>query len=111
MLSIGPHTSSDRDLRQRGLVPADKLANCHAVVIGVGAIGRQVAWQLAALGTPRLTLFDHDTVGSENLAPQGYWEEDLGQPKVQQTGALCRRIRPQIELSLCAERFKRSSVK
>jgi tRNA A37 threonylcarbamoyladenosine dehydratase len=52
----------DRDLRQRDIVPAEELAACHAVVIGVGAIGRQVALQLAAVGAPELTLFDDDTV-------------------------------------------------
>jgi sulfur carrier protein ThiS adenylyltransferase len=41
-------------------------------VIGVGAIGRQVALQLAALGVPDLSLYDPDTVAVENLAPQGY---------------------------------------
>ena len=39
---------SDRDLRQRELVPPDKLASCHVLVIGVGAVGRQAALQLAA---------------------------------------------------------------
>ena len=41
---------TDRDLRQRDIVPPDKLAACHALVIGVGAVGRQVALQLAAMG-------------------------------------------------------------
>src|SRR5712691_13074770 len=64
---------SDRDIRQRSIVPPERLAACHAIIIGVGAIGRQVALQLAALGMPRLTLFDEDNVRVENLAPQGYW--------------------------------------
>src|SRR5689334_22283249 len=68
---------SDRDLRQRGLVPSNRLAQCDAIVIGVGAIGRQVALQLAALGISRMTRFDDDRVQPENLAAQGYWPEDL----------------------------------
>jgi molybdopterin-synthase adenylyltransferase len=52
----------DRDVRQRDLVSPERLAACHAVVIGVGAIGRQVALQLAALGMPLLLLYDHDAV-------------------------------------------------
>src|SRR5262245_38286395 len=111
MNSVGPPINSDRDLRQRDIVPAEKLKTCHAVVIGVGAIGRQVAWQLAALGIARLTLFDDDRVGSENLAPQGYWEEDVGEPKVERTGTLCCKLFPRIDLTLCAERFKRSTAK
>ena len=29
---------SDRDIRQREIVPPEKLAACHVVVIGVGAV-------------------------------------------------------------------------
>ena len=36
----------DRDLRQRDIVPPEALAQCKATVVGVGAIGRQVALQL-----------------------------------------------------------------
>lgn len=101
---------SERDLRQRGLVPPEALASCHAGVIGAGAIGRQVALQLAALGMPRLTLFDDDTVQVENLAAQGYWPEDLDKAKVSVTAALCRRIHPALRLTAIAERFKRSTA-
>jgi sulfur carrier protein ThiS adenylyltransferase len=101
----------DRDIRQRELVPPDKLANIHAIVIGVGAIGRQVALQLAATGMPAMTLVDHDTVAVENLAPQGYWPQDLGLAKVQATSRLCRGIHPEIALRCDAERFRRSSAR
>jgi hypothetical protein len=101
----------DRDIRQRDLVPPERLAMCHAVVVGVGAIGRQVALQLAAVGVPRLTLFDDDVVGAENLAPQGYWAEDVGTAKVIATEALCRRLHPQIQIQALAERFKRSTAR
>ena len=81
--SPGELALENRDLRQRSVVPPERLAACHALVVGVGAVGRQVALQLAAVGVPRLTLFDDDRVAVENLAPQGYWVEDLGLPKVQ----------------------------
>src|SRR6478672_4660308 len=82
----------DRDIRQRELVPPQKLAACQALVIGVGAIGRQAAIQLAAIGIPRLILIDHDEVGVENLATQAYFQEDLGRPKVQATAQVCRQL-------------------
>jgi sulfur carrier protein ThiS adenylyltransferase len=97
-------------VRQRGLVPPAALAACHALVIGVGAIGRHVALQLAAVGVPRLTLFDDDTVGPENLAAQGYWQEDLDRLKVEATAALCRRIHPQADVTPHAQRFRRSTA-
>ena len=103
--------SQDRDLRQREIVPPERLAECHALVIGVGAIGRQVALQLAAVGVPVMTLFDDDTVQVENLAPQGFWHEDLREPKVKVTAALCRRINPEILVTSMAERFKRTTAR
>jgi sulfur carrier protein ThiS adenylyltransferase len=54
--------SSSRFARQSQLVPQDKLALLDVTVVGVGAIGRQVALQLASLGVPRLRLVDFDTV-------------------------------------------------
>ena len=53
---------TNRDIRQRDLVPPEKLNQCHALVIGVGAIGRQVALQLAAIGISSMELIDHDGV-------------------------------------------------
>ena len=59
----------------------------------VGAIGRQVALQVAAMGVPWLQLIDFDLVEPSNLASQGYLEEDLTKPKVEATGELLRRLR------------------
>ena len=53
-----------RDARQRDLVPPDRLARCHAVVVGVGSVGRQAALQLAATGVPTLSLYDPDAVST-----------------------------------------------
>ena len=103
-----PPDLTDRDVRQRDLVPPEALARSHAVVIGVGAVGRQVAAQLAAVGIGRMTLIDHDTVNVENLAPQAYWPTDLGRPKVAATAELCRRIHQECRIDVLAERFRRS---
>jgi sulfur carrier protein ThiS adenylyltransferase len=46
--------TNERYSRQKDIVPADRIANCKATVIGVGAIGRQVASQLTAIGIPWL---------------------------------------------------------
>jgi sulfur carrier protein ThiS adenylyltransferase len=99
---------ADRDLRQRELVPPAKLAACKVTVIGVGAIGRQVALQLAAMGAPWLQLVDHDQVEAVNLAPQGYFPSDLGIPKVQATAALIHQINPEAQVHPRQERFRRS---
>jgi sulfur carrier protein ThiS adenylyltransferase len=99
---------SDRYSRQQDIVPPDRLALCKATVIGVGAIGRQVALQLAAMGIPWLQLVDFDVVEASNLASQGYLQDDLGRPKVQATGDLCHQTNHGLEVHEVAERFRRS---
>ena len=70
-LSCHDGRPTGRDARQRELIPPEALAKCHAVVVGVGSVGRQVALQLAAMGVPAMTLLDPDTVSQENLGCQG----------------------------------------
>ena len=98
----------ERYSRQRDIVPPDRLAACKATVIGVGAIGRQVALQLAAMGIPWLQLIDFDQVEESNLASQGYMEDDLGRPKVQATADLCQQVNHHLEVHEINERFRRS---
>ena len=98
----------DRDLRQREIVPPERLTACRATVIGVGAIGRQVAVQLAAIGVPALELIDPDTVEAVNLACQGYLEQDLQRLKVEATAEFCRRLNGGIEVVAVPGRFQRS---
>jgi sulfur carrier protein ThiS adenylyltransferase len=94
--------------RQKDVVTPERIAPCKATVIGVGAIGRQVALQLAAMGVSWLQLVDHDHVETSNLASQGYLEEDLDKLKVEATAALCKRINASTEIISVAERFRRS---
>ena len=101
-----PH--EDRDLRQRDLVPPQGLARTRVTIIGVGAIGRQVALQLAAMGAPQLQLIDPQSVEPVNLAAQGYMHEDLDQPKVEATARMCSRLQPDIAIELVIGRFRRS---
>ena len=100
--------TSERYSRQRDLVPPERLATCKATVIGVGAIGRQVALQLTAMGMPWLQLIDFDTVEESNIASQGFLEDDLGRPKVKATAGLCKQINHQLEVREIGERFRRS---
>jgi sulfur carrier protein ThiS adenylyltransferase len=99
---------NERYSRQKDIVPPERIAACKATVIGVGAIGRQIALQLTAMGIPRLQLVDFDLVETSNLASQGYLEEDLGKLKVEATAAQCKRINSGIEIISVPERFRRS---
>ena len=100
--------TKERYSRQQDIVPPDRLAACKATVIGVGAIGRQVALQLTAMGIPWLQLIDFDTVEISNLASQGYLQDDLGKPKVEATAILCRQINSDLEIHEVNDRFRRS---
>ena len=96
----------DRFARQQDLVPAERLAQLLVTVIGVGAIGRQVALQLAAIGARRLQLVDFDRVDHTNVTTQGYWAEDIGQPKVAATGQAIARLDPTIDVELVDDRYR-----
>ena len=98
----------ERYSRQRDIVPAERIAQCKATVIGIGAIGRQVALQLSAIGVPWLQLIDHDRVEWSNLASQGYLEADMGKLKVNATLDLCWRINANSQIHAVPERFRRS---
>jgi molybdopterin-synthase adenylyltransferase len=92
--------------RQEGLVPRAPLEQLGVTVIGVGAIGRQVALQLAALGVVKLQLVDFDQVEPTNVTTQGYLQSDLGLAKVAATGAAVHHIDPLIELELIEDRYR-----
>lgn len=99
---------NERYSRQRDIVPPERIADCKATVIGVGAIGRQVALQLSAMGIPWLQLIDHDKVEWSNLASQGYLEGDMGKLKVNATLEQCWRINAATQIHAVPERFRRS---
>jgi sulfur carrier protein ThiS adenylyltransferase len=98
----------ERYMRQKDIVPTDRLAACRATVVGIGAIGRQVALQLSAMGIPWLQLVDHDSVDASNLASQGYLEADLGTPKVEATARLCKQINTDAQIHWARQPFRRS---
>jgi molybdopterin-synthase adenylyltransferase len=97
---------SSRFSRQAELVPRDKLAQLEVTVVGVGAIGRQLALQLASLGVRRLRLVDFDIVETTNITTQGYLQADLGFAKVAATAQALRQIDSSIDLELVEDRFR-----
>jgi molybdopterin-synthase adenylyltransferase len=99
-------TFSDRFSRQQDLVPARRLAEQNITVIGVGAIGRQVALQLAAIGARRLQLVDFDRVDDTNITTQGYLLEDVGQPKVHALKRAIARLDPLVEVTAIDDRYR-----
>ena len=106
---MNTQTDNERFIRQKDIVPPEKLARCKVTVVGVGAIGRQVALQLAAMGVSCLQRVDFDRVEIHNLASQGYLEGDLTYLKVMATADQCTRINSRIDIVRIPERFKRNT--
>src|SRR4051812_21952350 len=101
-----PEISNDRFTRQQDLVPRERLSELLVTVIGVGAIGRQVALQLAAIGVRRMQLVDFDRVDDTNVTTQGYLLEDIGQPKVGATAQAIARLDPTILIDAVDDRYR-----
>jgi len=99
---------TNRFPRQQDLVPQDRLAEIRATVIGVGAVGRQVALQLAAIGVRQLQIVDFDVVDRTNITTQGYSVADVGQMKVDATKAAIARLDPTVEVEAVCDRFRSS---
>ena len=81
------------------------------MVVGVGAIGRQVALQLAAVGVPSMTLVDFDAVEPVNLAPQGYRPDQIDSAKVDATARDCRMINPGVRVEASNGRFRKTTLR
>ncbi|WP_339733243.1 ThiF family adenylyltransferase [uncultured Gimesia sp.] len=102
------NVTTDRFQRQSDLIPAERLSQVSATVIGVGAIGRQVALQLAAIGIPRIQLIDFDQVELTNITTQGYRCQDLGQSKVDATARAIQELDESIQVRVTSDRFRPS---
>lgn len=109
-MKVGWSMNNKRFSRQADIVPRQRILDCKATVIGVGAIGRQVAIQLTAIGVGWLQIIDHDSVEETNIATQGYYQNDLGRYKVHATADICHEVNPMLELIMVNQRFKRSET-
>ncbi|WP_116090262.1 HesA/MoeB/ThiF family protein [Sphingomonas crusticola] len=66
------------------------LGKANVLLLGAGAVGSHVLWNLAAIGVGQITVVDFDTVEESNLNRQlMYWPEDIGRVKVE---VICERI-------------------
>lgn len=92
--------------RQSDLVPEDKLVSLPVTVVGVGAVGRNVAMQLASIGVRRINLVDFDVVEATNVTTQGFYASQIGLSKVEACTKTLMEIDDSIEVKSCAGRWR-----
>jgi sulfur carrier protein ThiS adenylyltransferase len=100
--------SEERYSRQKDIISLEKLESLNISIIGVGAIGRNVALMLTSIGANKITLIDFDTVEESNIASQGYLERDIGSTKVEATKRSCKEINSEVNITCINDKFKRS---
>lgn len=88
--------------------PRARLSNFVVTVVGLDAVGRQVALQLAALGVQRLQLVDSRRVSSRTYVVEGFNADDIGSPRIHAAAQLCHQINPQLDIRIYVRRSLRS---
>jgi len=96
---------NDRYARHQ-LIPGwrqDRLAEATAVIVGVGALGNEVARLLAMAGIGRLVLCDPDVVSESNLSRTVLFRAaDVGIPKVDAAARALAELAPGIAVETVA---------
>ncbi len=101
-------SESNRFSRQTELVPLEPLQSLRITIVGVGAIGRQIAIQAAALGARRVQLVDFDVIEPSNLTTQGFRRSEISATKVEATRSAMLEMDPSIEIETVTDRFRPS---
>ena len=84
---------------------AERLAQAHVLVLGLGGVGGAAAEMLCRAGISRLTLVDGDVVEETNCNRQLFaTSETIGMPKTQAAAMRLRAIDPDVQLH-CIQRF------
>lgn len=77
-------------------------------IIGVGAIGSNIADLLVRLGIDRkIHLYDFDTVDAHNITNQRYTDYDIGKEKVVALGDMLQQINPSLQTVVHPEGYKK----
>jgi len=79
----------------------DKVKRSYFAIIGCGAVGNEVAKNLALLGVGKLDLFDFDTIEIHNLTRSVLFREsDVGLNKAEVAAKRLKELDPSLEISV-----------
>lgn len=97
--TVRDQPTDGRYTRNADLVCQDAINLYPVVIVGVGAIGSQLAEQLAKLGVTQFILIDMDCVSEVNLSVQGFYEDELGDSKVMAVADRLLRINHKVDVT------------
>ncbi len=104
-------TSRTAALEGAGQPALDALARARVLVVGAGGLGAPVLTYLAGSGLGRITIVDHDTVDTSNLARQTLFAAaDVGRSKAECAADRVRGVDAVVEVVALAERFRPEHV-
>lgn len=81
----------------------DSYINEEIHIIGVGAVGSQLAEILTRIGFEELYLYDFDVVDAHNITNQAYFETQIGQSKLEALTNTCTQINSRFKPKLKIE--------
>lgn len=102
--------TDNRYSRQKDIVPMEGITSTPILIVGCGAIGRNVATQLASVGVQDLELYDFDKIEESNVASQGFPETHINLLKVESVQKSCLDINKSINIKVNNRRFRKSDI-
>lgn len=99
-----------RMVRSSSLISPSLLTAQSITIVGVGAIGLQVARMAAAIGIGTIALIDDDAVSEENLGPQQWPPGSLNGAKVWEARDILLELNPSISVQAVEARYEEGST-
>ena len=83
------------------------ITKSHVIIIGVGALGCEIAKNLTLVGCGNLTLIDMDIIETSNLSRQMlFTENDRGKLKAEVAAEKLAALNPMLRLQFIVKNFK-----
>lgn len=83
------------------------VSNSHVIIVGIGALGCEIAKNLALVGIGKLSLVDMDTIETSNLSRQMlFTAEDRGKLKAEVAKEKLEVLNPDVTLKAYTKKFQ-----
>lgn len=90
----------DRQIRLWGVKAQEMIRNANILIIGMKALGNEIAKNLVLAGIGGLTVLDHEAATEEDLGSQFLiTDEDVGRNRAEAAAAELRRMNPRVNVT------------